>query len=467
MTQASTPVQGELLAGRYRLNTVVDGNSSNGYSLWRGVDDLLGRDVSIELRVPGGKAAESMLVAAGNAGRIQHANVVGVYDAVDEGGRAFVVREWVEGRTLTDVLSSDGPFDPYRAAGLARAAADAIAAIHRTGMAHGQLDPGTVLLNGHGDLTFTHLELSVSVLPEQDVKAIGGLLYAALTGAWPLEASVVFRGLPEAVRVDGRLCSPRQVRAGIPSYLDALAMDLLDPSIGQVTAQALAQELRRYDIADPDLGPLSTLSAEPAPPRAVWKRFGIPVAGIACILAAALAVSAVGLPEISGSDYPPSDESEVSSAAQRQVIPATAASILDPEGDGTELAGAALAIDGKAETVWQPDGYRSADFGGIKSGMGVVVDLGKATDVQEVVVALSASGASLELHGAAARGSTIGAYPALAESVGNAPAEVTFALPDAVNTRFLVVWITELPRAAEGANPYRVGVGEITVYGAS
>ncbi|MGH3546343.1 MAG: protein kinase domain-containing protein, partial [Mycobacteriales bacterium] len=176
MTQASTPAQGELIAGRYRLDALVGGTSDNGYSLWRGTDGLLSRDVSIELRVPGGISAQSMLSAASNAGRIAHANVIGVYDAVDEGDRAFVVREWVEGRTFTEVLVSEGPFDPYQAAGLARTAADAIAAIHQAGMAHGHLSPDTVLINTEGELTFTHLELSAGIAPDEDVVAIGGLL---------------------------------------------------------------------------------------------------------------------------------------------------------------------------------------------------------------------------------------------------------------------------------------------------
>ncbi len=463
MTQASTPVQGEFLAGRYRLDVVVDGNSNNGYSLWRGTDSLLSRDVSIELRVPGGESARSMLSAAGSAGRIQHANVVGVYDAVDEGDRAFVVREWIEGRTLTDVLRSDGPFDPYRAASLARAVADAIAAIHRTGTAHGRLDPGAVLLNDQGEITITHLELSAAVSSEQDVKAVGGLLYAALTGAWPLEASVGFQGLPEAIRVDGRLCSPRQVRAGIPSYLDALVMDLLDPGIGHITADALAQELRRYDIADPDLGPLSTLSTEPAPPRAPWKRFGIPIAGIACVLVAGLAIGTVGLPDISDSNYPLSEETSAEEGKQT-LRPATA-TILDPQGDGTEVTGAELTIDGKPETAWQPDAYRRANFGGIKSGMGVVIDVGKAGNISEVTVSLSAPGASLQLGGATTRGSTISSYRTLGQPVRNAPIEVAFVLPRAASARFVVVWITELPRTAAGGNPYQVGVQEIKVYG--
>ncbi|MGH3544645.1 MAG: hypothetical protein ACRDPW_01735, partial [Mycobacteriales bacterium] len=244
-------------------------------------------------------------------------------------------------------------------------------------------------------------------------------------------------------------------------------MDLLDPSIGRVSADALAQELRRYDIADPDLGPLSTLAADPAPRPAVWKRFGIPIAGIGCILAAGLAIGAVGLPDISGSNYPLSRNSDKASDIPRQTLRPAAASILDPQGDGTELAGAAQAIDGRSETGWQPDSYRRADFGGIKSGMGVVIDLGKAIDVREVEVLLSAPGASLELRGATTRGSAISSYQTLGQPVQAAPAKVNFVLPQPVNTRFLVVWITELPRVAVGENPYEIGVQEVMAYGVS
>ncbi|PZS10457.1 MAG: hypothetical protein DLM55_04050 [Acidimicrobiales bacterium] len=466
VTQVSAPAQGELLAGRYRLDSMVNGNELNGYYLWRGTDNLLSRDVSIELRIPGGEAAESMLSAAAHAGRIQHSNVAGVYDAINEGSRAFVVREWVEGRTLTEMLTSEGPLDSYRAAGLARTAAEAVAAIHSTGMRHGQLNPNTVLLNDSGELTFTHLQLSTTTPAERDIKAIGGLLYAALTGSWPLEASVTFRDLPEAVRVDGRLCTPRQIRAGIPAYLDALTMDLLDPGASQIDAATLAHELRRYDIADPELGPLSTISAEPAPQRAAWKKFGIPAAGIACILAAGLAVGAVGLPDISGSNYPLSADSASNGSGGKQELRPAAASILDPQGDGSELAGAARAIDRNPATMWQPDAYRRGDFGGIKSGMGIIVDLGKVAKVREVVVQLSAPGASLQLRGADTRAADINGYRAFGQPVRNSPAEVTFLLPRAENTRFLVVWITDMPRTASEDNPYQVGVREVRVYGA-
>jgi serine/threonine protein kinase len=406
-----------------------------------------------------------MIAAASSAGRIQHANIVGVYDAVDEGERAFVVREWVEGKTLTETIRVDGPFDPYRAAALARAAADAIAAIHATGMAHGRLTPNTVLLNEEGEPNFIDLELSESGEVQADIRAIGGLLYASLTGAWPLEASVDFTDLPEAARVDGQLCSPRQLRAGIPGYLDALAMDLLDSSIDHSDAATLAQELRRYDIADPDLGPLTTIAASPAPRPAAWKRFGIPIAGIVCILAAGLAVGTMGLPDIGSSNYPLSGNSDGGGSSQKTALRPVSATILDPQGDGTEVAGAQKTIDNNADSAWSPDAYHRANFGGIKSGMGVVVDLGKSTKVKQVVVNLSAPGTSLELRGSQARGTAIDSYQALGQPAQSAPAEVSFVLPHAVNVRYLVLWITELPRTAAGPNPYQVGVRDIKVYG--
>lgn len=463
MAQASTPLRGELLAGRYQLEDLIRENGDTGHSVWRGIDELLNRAVSIELQVPGGEGAECMLDNAAAAGRIRHSSVAGVYDAVDEGERAFVVREWVQGRTLTEVLLTEGPFDPYRAAALARTVADAIAAIHATGATHGKLDPNTVLLNEDGEPTFVDLDLDTETPPFDDLRAIGGLLYATLTGSWPLEAAAGFTDLPDAVRTDGRLCSPRQIRAGIPAYLDTLAMELLDPNVGNADAAALASELRRYDITDPNLDPLPTETVEPAPGRPPWRRFGIPIAAVACIIAAGLAVGAVGLPDISGSNYPLS--SDPTSDKDGDPLRPAAVSILDPQGDGTELVGAQNAIDRNKSTAWKPDSYRRPNFGGLKTGMGVVVDLGKPTRVEKVTVSLSTPGTSLELRGAATKGESIDSYQPLGGPMSNAPTEVTFELDRPENYRYLVVWITEMPRSGSGSNPYTVGVREVSVYG--
>ena len=90
------PTAGEILAERYELVEHIN-NDSAGRQVWRGVDVVLRRPVAVVLRYPGGDSATEMLQAAVAASRVVHPNLVGVYDAIDEGDRAYVVREWVDG----------------------------------------------------------------------------------------------------------------------------------------------------------------------------------------------------------------------------------------------------------------------------------------------------------------------------------------------------------------------------------
>lgn len=464
MTQVGAPVQGEVLAGRYRLDARVLDDGTVGHAVWRGTDSLLNRLVAIELRVPGGAAAEEMITAAVTAGRIVHPCVIGVYDAVDEGDRAFVVREWVDGISLRDAVR-EGLLEPSRAAGIARSAADAIASIHAAGHSHGNLHPGTVLL-GDDEITLTELRLDPSANPQTDVRAIGGLLYAALTGHWPHELPPHQVGLPDAVRVDGRILSPRQVRAGIPGYLDALTMDLLDPSVTAPPAMDLASELRRYDVADPELSPLATLAPEPARRPSPVKRIAVVAAGLLCIGAAGWVVGTAGLPDGSGLGNPGSSPG-TSPVPQPSSVPyaPTNAIILDPpRGDLSETKNAGRAIDGDPNTAWHTENYKGAtgaSFGNLKPGMGVVVDLGAAKRIRHVTVQLTAPGATISLRvgdTAPARDPEI--YRTVSGPTQDAPAIVTFDLPDAVDAQYVMVWITELP-PFEG--DHAVGVKEISV----
>jgi hypothetical protein len=468
VTQVGAPVQGEVLAGRYRLEAQVLGDGATGHALWRGTDSLLNRPVAIELRVPGGLAAEEMITAAVTAGRIVHPCVIGVYDAVDEGSRAFVVREWVDGISLRDAVR-EGPLDPGRAAGIARTAADALASIHLAGHTHGNLHPGTVLI-GDDEITLTELRLAPDASPQSDVRAIGGLLYAALTGHWPHELPPHHVGLPDAVRVDGRLLSPRQVRAGIPGYLDALTMDLLDPSVAAPDAIELAAELRRYDVTDPELSPITALAAEPAPRPSRLKLIAVLLAGVLCIAAAGWVVGTMWLPENDGEGYPSgNDPTKAKPAAPpvAQKLPITGARILDPpKTDEDERDGADKAIDGSLATAWTTSTYkRHATFGNLKPGMGVVVDLGETKTIRQVDVSMITPGATVQiLAGDVAGGHDHTAWPAASNPLADAPAKFKITLEKAATARYVVLWITKLPPSEKG-NGFKAGVQEIVVSG--
>src|SRR3954451_24732909 len=136
------PTVGEILAERYQLEEHVN-NDSAGRQVWRGIDFVLRRPVAVVLRYPGGDSATEMLQAAVAASRVIHPNLVGVYDAIDEDDRAYVVREWVDGQSLRELVTADGPLDPARATAIGSSVASALAAVHATGMVHGNVHPGT------------------------------------------------------------------------------------------------------------------------------------------------------------------------------------------------------------------------------------------------------------------------------------------------------------------------------------
>src|SRR5690349_5451647 len=222
-----TSTVGEILAERYQLEEHVNDDSA-GRQVWRGIDVILRRPVAVVLRYPGGDSATEMLQAAVDASRVIHPNLVGVYDAIDEGQRAYVVREWVDGEALRELVTREGPLEPGRATAIAHAIADALTAVHATGMVHGNVHPGTTLIGDDSRVVLADARADSADTREADVRAVGGLLYYALTGRWPHQETSP-SALPDATRdANGALTSPRQVQAAVPAYLDDLTMDLLD-----------------------------------------------------------------------------------------------------------------------------------------------------------------------------------------------------------------------------------------------
>jgi hypothetical protein len=137
----------------------------------------------------------------------------------------------------------------------------------------------------------------------------------------------------------------------------------------------------------------------------------------------------------------------------------------DPQGDppeeNPELA--PLAVDGRPGTAWESLTYRgNPRLGGLKDGVGLLVDLGDRTRVREVRLTLLGEGTSLDLLAApdaqAAPSGTDGLDTVA--SARDAGTRVDLELDKPVRTRWLVVWLTSLPPAPGG---YQGQVAEISV----
>ncbi|WP_120317630.1 protein kinase family protein [Catellatospora citrea] len=481
---------GDVLAERYRLEEHINDDSA-GRQVWRGVDIVLRRPVALVLRTPGGASAEEMLSAAVTASRVVHGNLIGVYDAIDEGERAYVIREWIDGTALRDLVAEEGPFDAERTTSVLHAVADAVSALHASGMAHGNVHPGTVLVATDGRVVLADARADSTTSNEADVRSLGALAYFMLTGHWPRAEADRVTALPDGRRDStGTLVAPRNVRAGVPTYLDDLVMDLLDAKLALPTAQVLTGELARLDTGERLLfGGNGTLRfaddsapAEPAP-RAATPRLLV-AGGVALALVVSGLVLAVRALNADATEPPSSQptgsavQASASAAPQPKALDLTKdqVRIIAPFGDRDNATQAPNMVDGNAKTVWKTTGYRQSNFGnGDKKGIGILITLDKPQLVSSVTVELSAPGTSASLVGGAADApnsragdkTIVDTFKPVAgsQSFGkDSGTTMVFSTDASTPYQYLMVWITDLPRdPSETEYPYRVGVQEIVV----
>ena len=488
------PAVGEILAERYQLQEHVN-NDSAGRQVWRGIDVILRRPVAVVLRHPGGDSATEMLQAAVDASRVIHPNLVGVYDAIDEGARAYVVREWVDGEALRELINREGPQDPARATAIAHSIADALAAVHATGMVHGNVHPGTTLMGDDGRVVLADARADSADSTETDIRAVGGLLYYALTGRWP-HAEVGKSALPDANRDgNGVIAAPRQIRAGVPAYLDDLTMDLLDKRVAPPAADALAAELARLDSADDeyeDVGPLRfTQSAATEPVRSTRKI----IVGVGALVVIAIVGLVFGIRAISNSsDNTPKQPTQANAgntgatggnpdtttggqqpASSPQRIPLTASMvrIVDPPpGDRSDAGEAAKTVDKDKSSGWDTQGFKSAKFGNLKAGMGVLINLGSQRRVSDVQMETNAPGVSVDVRtGPADYGDSrngdqkiVETYKKLGDTqVTDGTRVLLNGFADDGKYQYILVWLTQLPQGDDGR--YRISVTDIEVFG--
>ncbi|WP_436847734.1 protein kinase domain-containing protein [Streptomyces avermitilis] len=125
--------------------------------VWRATDEMLDRQVAVkEMRIDGLDAEdtrtrrERTLREARATARINHPNVVRIYDVVDESDRLWIVMELVDGRSLERIVVEDGPLGPGETARIGRELVAALRQVHAGGVLHRDIKPGNVLLENRG-----------------------------------------------------------------------------------------------------------------------------------------------------------------------------------------------------------------------------------------------------------------------------------------------------------------------------
>ncbi|HKY84589.1 MAG TPA: ABC transporter substrate-binding protein [Anaerolineales bacterium] len=266
---------GALLNDRYRLQTEL---GRGGMAIvYRGRDELLQRDIAVKVvRKPQLTAQdrERLLHEARLAARLNHPNIVAVYDAGQVDEIPYIVMELVEGRSAHEVK----PASLDETVAVAAQLCQALAHAHQQGIVHRDLKPENILRTADGAVKLTDFGLALSVAsrisrdgilvgtvyylaPEQvqgldldgrtDLYALGVLLYEWTTGVLPFTADEALAVITQHLYAP--VIAPRAKEPSVPAALDRLIVRLLSksPEDRPASADEVLEILTLPDVHQP------------------------------------------------------------------------------------------------------------------------------------------------------------------------------------------------------------------------
>ncbi|CAM5567166.1 serine/threonine protein kinase [Streptomyces abikoensis] len=279
---------GQVLDGRYRVEArIAVGGMATVY---RALDTRLDRVLAVKVMHPGLASdtafVERFIREAKAVARLDHPNVVGVYDQGTDGPYVYLAMEYVPGCTLRDVLRERGALQPRAALDILEPVLAALGAAHLAGLVHRDMKPENVLIGDDGRVKVADFGLvravdtnttastgsvlgTVSYLaPEQlehgtadprvDVYACGVVLYEMLTGAKPHTGSTPAQVLYQHLHAD--VPPPSEAVPGLAAGLDGLVAEAAsrDPQLRPADAVALLGLARtvREGLSDEELDAL-------------------------------------------------------------------------------------------------------------------------------------------------------------------------------------------------------------------
>ncbi len=265
---------------RYEMHRKIARGGMSDVYLAR--DLLLDRPVAVKVMFPEYAKDQTFVERfrreAQSAANLSHPNIVNVYDWGKEANTYFIVMEYVEGRSLSDIIRTEGPLAPRRAAEMAVAVAGALAFAHRNGVVHRDVKPGNILITSDNEVKVADFGIAQAVnsgeaavnltragsvmgtaayfSPEQaqgkpvdrrsDLYSLGCVLYESLTGRPPFLGDT-----PVAIaykHVQEQPVAPSRFNDSVPRALESVTLKLLakDPSERYSSGEELQGDLRRF-----------------------------------------------------------------------------------------------------------------------------------------------------------------------------------------------------------------------------
>ena len=257
---------GQPFDGRYRvLGRLGVGGMATVYLA---EDSSLGRKVALKVMAEryaeDGEFVERFRREAQAAARLNHPNIIAVYDRGEADGRPYIAMEYLQGRTLKQVIQKEGPLPPERAIAVAMQVLSGLRYAHEHGVVHRDVKPHNVLVGDDGRIKVTDFGIAHagdpqmtevgsivgtaqylspeqargrSVGPQTDVYSLGVVLYEMLAGRVPFEGDSSV-----AIAMQHVSDEPPPLRSLVPDVPESLAL---------VVAHSMLKEPdQRYGSAD-------------------------------------------------------------------------------------------------------------------------------------------------------------------------------------------------------------------------
>ncbi|MEQ9161219.1 MAG: protein kinase, partial [Ilumatobacter fluminis] len=287
-------------------------------------DLLLDRQVAIKILFPefavDPNFVERFRREAQAAANLSHPNIVNVYDWGKYEGTYFIAMEYVQGRSLAEILKTNQQLTPKQAAEIASEVAAALGFAHEAGLAHRDIKPANIMVGANGQVkvadfgiaramnagTESNLTQAGSVMgtasyfspeqaqgaqpdPRSDLYSLGIVMYEMVAGRPPFTGEN-----PVAIaykQVHDKPTPLNQLVEGMPRPFEAIVAKLLakDPKLRYPSAHALRDDLRRFRNGE-QVQALVAAAARPGTPAAGMARPGTAAAAGAAAAAAATTV---------------------------------------------------------------------------------------------------------------------------------------------------------------------------------
>lgn len=434
---------------------------------WRGHDQRLDRSVTIRVL---GKAAGADPGLAARAAqhmrsvvKVDDPGLTRIYDSL-EPQLVGMVCEPIAGHDLRAQVTENGPMSTDRAMSLTIELAKTLDAVHRAGIVHGCLTAAGVGFTSDGRLVIS--DLGTAATPDvtqeavaNDIEDLAAVLHELACGRPPHQTA---KGREADPSTPAPIAGPLSLAfSGEPPWTTAqqFAAHLADDDSAATAPAGFASNERRWFV--------TTIVV-------------LAIAGVIGLIGAIASQSSVARDiidnarEVVGFDPPPTSEFQPATTSTQPSLPATTLpprviteltiqriTDFDPDGnDGTEHPERLVLINnGDPTRGWQTELYTTREFGNLKDGVGLIIELAEDSQVTEITVRSPTRGWGFEMF--ASQDPPIAAdWGRPIHMTTNFGSDVTIDIDD-LAAQSLLLWITDLGNGPE----FRVTITDIDISG--